>query len=180
MTSDNPDRLDSVVTACHTTPIGRLTLAASEQALLYCGFAPSEQLLRLLAPVCRTTTDEAAAPAGSAAALVLERTRAQLDAYLDGRRRGFELPVDMRLATPFRREVVLAVDALAPYGATTTYGALAAGIGRPGAARAVGTALGANPLCVVLPCHRVVGAAGKFTGYAGGAHAKQFLIDLES
>jgi methylated-DNA-[protein]-cysteine S-methyltransferase len=66
------------------------------------------------------------------------------------------------------------------YGATTTYGTVAADIDRPKAARAVGTALGANPVCVVLPCHRVVGANGALTGYAGGLDAKRFLLNLEA
>lgn len=175
-----PERLDTVVTGTHRTPIGELTLAASEQALLYCGFASVERLLPWLAPVARRGTSEREAGAGSAAAALLDRARAEIDDYLGGRRSRFEVPLDLRLATPFRREVVLGVERLAPYGATTTYGALAAGIGRPAAARAVGAALGANPLCVVLPCHRVLGASGKLTGYAGGARAKQVLLDLEA
>jgi methylated-DNA-[protein]-cysteine S-methyltransferase len=67
-----------------------------------------------------------------------------------------------------------------PFGARTTYGALASAVGSPGAARAVGAALGANPLCVVVPCHRVVAASGSLSGYAGGPAAKRLLLDLES
>jgi methylated-DNA-[protein]-cysteine S-methyltransferase len=66
------------------------------------------------------------------------------------------------------------------YGSRTTYGALAAAVGRPRASRAVGAALGANPLCVVLPCHRVVAGSGALTGYAGGLDAKRYLLNLES
>ncbi|MER5790561.1 MGMT family protein [Streptomyces sp. NPDC001980] len=87
--------------------------------------------------------------------------------------------MDLRLATPFSRTTVERLDALLPYGVTGTYAELAAALGRPRAARAVGTALGANPLCVVLPCHRVVGSGGRLTGYAGGVEAKRFLLDLE-
>ena len=65
------------------------------------------------------------------------------------------------------------------FGQTTSYGALASAVGRPGAARAVGSTLGANPLCVVVPCHRVLAGSGSLNGYAGGADAKRFLLDLE-
>lgn len=105
--------------------------------------------------------------------------RAQLDEYLAGRRHGFDLTLDLALAADFQREVLAALPRLAGYGRRTTYGALAASTGRPRASRAVGTALGSNPLCVLLPCHRVVAAGGALTGYAGGLDAKRRLLDLE-
>lgn len=161
----------------HHTPIGRLTLVASDTALLYCGFAsPADLRLRLPAAGldCDPTDADAAGPRA-----VLDAARRQLDAYLAGRQRSFTLPLDTSLATPFIKEVVVGLDERVPYGTTAAYGELARAVGRPGAARAVGRALGANPLCVVLPCHRVVGSSGKVTGYAGGVEAKQFLLELE-
>ena len=110
----------------------------------------------------------------------LDEVRRQLDEYLDGRRHEFDLEVDLALATPFQRLVLSDLPSHTSYGRTTTYGRLAGEIHRPKAARAVGTALGANPLCVVLPCHRVIGASGALTGYAGGLDAKRFLLNLES
>jgi methylated-DNA-[protein]-cysteine S-methyltransferase len=110
---------------------------------------------------------------------LLDEPRRELEEYLAGRRRRFDLAVDPVLATPFQR-VVLAGLGEVGYGQRVSYGSLAAAIGRPSAARAVGTALGANPLCVVLPCHRVVASSGALTGYAGGLDAKRLLLDLET
>jgi methylated-DNA-[protein]-cysteine S-methyltransferase len=110
----------------------------------------------------------------------VDRLRGELDAYLAGRARGFTVPVDLALATPFQQVVLTRLQADVGYGVRTTYGALAVAAGRPTASRAVGAALGANPLCVVLPCHRVVASSGALTGYAGGVAAKQRLLDLES
>ena len=109
----------------------------------------------------------------------LDAVRRQFDAYLDGRRRSFDVPVDLALATAFQRAVLERLAATVSYGSTVSYGTLAADLGRPSASRAVGAALGGNPLCIVLPCHRVVAASGALTGYAGGLEAKRFLLDLE-
>ena len=102
---------------------------------------------------------------------------AQLRAYFAGELERFELPLAPR-GTAFQRSVW---DALAeiPYGSTTTYSELAVRIGRPSACRAVGAANGRNPLPVIVPCHRVVGAAGGLTGYGGGLGRKQLLLALE-
>ena len=108
----------------------------------------------------------------------LAQAAAQLAAYFAGERRDFDLPLAPD-GTPFQRQVWDALAAV-PYGATTSYGELAAAIGRPGSARAVGAANGANPLAIVVPCHRVVGADGTLTGYAGGLDAKRRLLDLET
>jgi methylated-DNA-[protein]-cysteine S-methyltransferase len=110
----------------------------------------------------------------------LDEVRRELSAYLAGERRTFDLRVDLALATPFQRVVLTGLRESVPYGQRTTYGALARRIGRPSASRAVGAALGANPLCVVLPCHRVVASSGALTGYAGGLAAKERLLALES
>jgi methylated-DNA-[protein]-cysteine S-methyltransferase len=104
--------------------------------------------------------------------------RRQLDEYFAGTRREFELPVDLRLAREFGR-TVLEQLAHVPYGELTTYGALAARAGRPRAARAVGTVMNRNPVPIVLPCHRVVGASGSLVGYGGGLERKRALLELE-
>jgi methylated-DNA-[protein]-cysteine S-methyltransferase len=110
----------------------------------------------------------------------LDQARRELDAYLSGERRAFDLPTALVLATPFQRIVLGSLPHAVAYGQRTTYGALARQIERPSASRAVGAALGANPLCVVLPCHRVVASSGALTGYAGGLAAKKYLLALES
>ena len=108
---------------------------------------------------------------------VLPQLQEQLHAYLQGTLQAFE--VDLApVGTPFQAAVWAALRSV-PYGATTTYGALAAVVGRPTAVRAVGAANGRNPYCLVVPCHRVVGADGSLTGYAGGLARKRFLLDLE-
>lgn len=102
----------------------------------------------------------------------------QLSAYFAGQRADFDLPLDAR-GTDFQRHVWAALQSV-PYGGTATYGQLAERIGRPGSARAVGGANNRNPLPIVVPCHRVVGADGSLTGYAGGLRFKRFLLDLEA
>jgi methylated-DNA-[protein]-cysteine S-methyltransferase len=107
----------------------------------------------------------------------LDAVRRQLDEYFDGKRRAFDLPIDLRVQ-PFHADVLREL-ALVPYGETATYGALAAKVGRPKAARAVGTVMNRNPIPIVLPCHRIVGASGALTGYAGGLDVKRKLLSLE-
>jgi methylated-DNA-[protein]-cysteine S-methyltransferase len=157
--------------------IGRLLLAARpDGTLLTSTYVPTDadadavldRLARQVSPgILRggTATDDA---------------RRQLEQYLAGERREFDLPTDPVLATPFQRTVLDRLVRDVGYGRTTSYGALAGAIGRPTASRAVGAALGANPLCIVLPCHRVVAASGALTGYAGGVAAKQTLLELEA
>lgn len=108
----------------------------------------------------------------------VDPARRELEEYFEGERRLFDLPLDLRVAAPFRRSVL---DALArvPYGEVTTYGALAARAGRPRAARAVGSFMNSNPVPIVLPCHRVVGADGRLVGYGGGLDRKEQLLRLE-
>ncbi len=101
----------------------------------------------------------------------------QLREYLSGDRRGFELALAPE-GTPFQRQVWRALQRI-PYGETRSYGAIAASIGRPGAARAVGAANHANPIAIVIPCHRVVGADGRLTGFGGGLPTKQWLLEHE-
>jgi methylated-DNA-[protein]-cysteine S-methyltransferase len=102
----------------------------------------------------------------------------QLEAYFAGELRDFDLPLAPQ-GTPFQREVWSALRGI-PYGSTISYGELAASVGRPHAARAVGAANGRNPIAVVIPCHRVIGASGALTGYGGGLGRKRLLLDLEA
>ena len=104
-------------------------------------------------------------------------TRAQLGEYFAGRRRTFDLPLTPE-GTTFQCSVWMALRAI-PYGATISYRALAERIGRPSAMRAVGAANGRNPLPIVVPCHRVIGADGSLTGFGGGLPTKRFLLELE-
>lgn len=101
----------------------------------------------------------------------------QLEAYFAGERATFDLPL-AAVGTAFQRAVWDALRQI-PYGETASYGEIARRVGRPGASRAVGLANGANPISIVVPCHRVVGADGSLTGYGGGLERKRFLLDLE-
>ncbi|MHC9084657.1 methylated-DNA--[protein]-cysteine S-methyltransferase [Luteimonas sp. RIT-PG2_3] len=108
---------------------------------------------------------------------LLQRARAQLDAYFAGTLRDFDLPLAPQ-GTAFQCEVWKALTTI-PYGRTLGYGELAARIGKPSAVRAVGAANGRNPLSIFVPCHRVIGADGTLTGYGGGLPTKEFLLSLE-
>jgi len=107
-----------------------------------------------------------------------EDARRQLEEYFDGQRTEFDLPLNAR-GTAFQHEVWAALQTI-PYGEVRSYGEIAAQIGRPGASRAVGLANGRNPIAVIVPCHRVIGASGALTGYGGGLHRKRLLLDLEA
>ena len=109
----------------------------------------------------------------------LDEARRELESFLAGRTRELPLRTDLALASGFQRTVLPRLVTVG-YGDRATYGELAARVERPGAARAVGAALGANPLCVVLPCHRIVASGGALTGYAGGLEAKRYLLELEA
>jgi methylated-DNA-[protein]-cysteine S-methyltransferase len=104
--------------------------------------------------------------------------RAQLEEYFAGERRTFDLPLDPA-GTPFQKRVWSALRDI-PYGETTSYGKTAAAVGVPDAARAVGLANGQNPISIVVPCHRVIGANGSLTGYGGGLDAKRWLLAHEA
>ena len=109
---------------------------------------------------------------------VLRRARRQLDEYFAGKRRAFDLPLSPA-GTEFQRSVWTALATI-PYGETISYAELARRIGQPTASRAVGLANGANPLSIIVPCHRVLGRDGSLTGYAGGLQRKQALLRLEA
>ncbi len=146
------------------SPIGRLLLAGDGDSLIQVGFQSGPRPLR---PADGWIAD--AAP--------LRAPIAQLTEYFAGRRHGFELRLAPR-GTEFQRRVWRALTDI-PYGKTISYGELARRIGKPSASRAVGLANGANPLPIVVPCHRVIGADGSLTGFGGGLPIKRKLLALE-
>lgn len=157
------------------TEIGRLLLAVTADGrLVACRYVPDDAAL----DGWLSRIADRVSPRVLRHPRPVDRVRRELDDYLAGRRRDIDVPVDLALAGPFQRDVLIGLGATG-YGSTTTYGRLAVGIGRPRAARAVGSALGANPLCIVIPCHRVLPGSGGIGGYAGGAAAKEHLLALE-
>jgi methylated-DNA-[protein]-cysteine S-methyltransferase len=110
---------------------------------------------------------------------VLHQARTQLNEYFAGHRTTFELPLDLSVGTLFQQSVWRVLLKI-PHGATWSYGAVSTAVGKPAAVRAVGGAVGRNPLGIVVPCHRVIGANGSLTGYAGGLDRKVALLQLES
>ncbi|MBV9314121.1 MAG: methylated-DNA--[protein]-cysteine S-methyltransferase [Pseudonocardia sp.] len=108
---------------------------------------------------------------------LFDEVTSQLEDYFDGHRRAFELPLAPR-GTAFQLRVWTALVGV-PYGSTTSYGAIASSLGTPTASRAVGMANGRNPISIIVPCHRVIGANGSLTGYGGGLDRKRTLLDLE-
>jgi methylated-DNA-[protein]-cysteine S-methyltransferase len=109
---------------------------------------------------------------------VLRETAQQLGDYFAGRRTHFDLPLDLSHGTAFQRSVWQALLAI-PHGGTRSYGSLSHELGRPSAVRAVGAAVGRNPISVIVPCHRVLGTDGSLTGYAGGLERKTALLEIE-
>jgi methylated-DNA-[protein]-cysteine S-methyltransferase len=148
------------------SPVGELFVAATNRGLARISYRPEGM-------------EESLAHTFGARVLraPLDHVRRELDEYFEGTRREFDLSLDLRVA-PFHADVLREL-ALVPYGRTDTYGALAAKVGRPRAARAVGTVMNRNPIPIVLPCHRIVGADGSLTGYAGGLDVKRRLLRLE-
>ncbi len=147
------------------TPIGPVLLAGDAAALVYISFPTGS---RAMQPRPEWTQD--AGP--------LVEAKRQLAEYFQGRRRSFDLRLRPE-GTEFQRSVWQALATI-PYGETRSYADIARAIGRPSATRAVGAANGANPLPIVLPCHRVVGANGSLTGFGGGLETKKFLLNLEA
>jgi methylated-DNA-[protein]-cysteine S-methyltransferase len=153
----------------HTTsPLGDLVLAATEQGLAGVWFVHGQEHMP---DSSHWMTDEAH-PTLLAAAQ-------QLHDYFSGQRQSFDLPLQPAWGTPFQRAVWQALQRI-PYGHTRTYGDIARDIGNPKAVRAVGAAIGQNPHTIVVPCHRVVGANGSLTGFAGGLDRKQHLLAHEA
>jgi methylated-DNA-[protein]-cysteine S-methyltransferase len=149
------------------SPVGRLTLVASDAglaAVLWENDDPKRVPLAIAG-------EDASHP-------VLREAERQLKEYFAGARTEFDLPLDFH-GTQFQKLVWAALLAI-PFGQTRSYGEIAQALGNPGASRAVGAANGRNPISIVAPCHRVIGASGKLTGFAGGLEAKALLLALEA
>ena len=166
------------------TSIGPLLLAASEQGLVNVVFQADEEttssaLDRLAGRLGAHPVEAAVGGPAAASAGHLRKAVHQLNAYFKGELRDFTLDLDWSLATGFSRRVQRELAAAVPYGTVVGYQDLADRVGEPGAARAVGAAMGANPLPVVVPCHRVVESDGGIGGFGGGLEIKRALLALE-
>jgi methylated-DNA-[protein]-cysteine S-methyltransferase len=153
------------------SPVGELFVAVTAHGLVRLAFDPRQ--LRVLDDLAARIS-----PRVIRAPRRVDPVRRQLDEYFAGRRRQFDMAVDLSLTSAFGRKV-LEATARVPAGQVTTYGALAAQVGKPRAARAVGNVVAANPVAIVVPCHRVVPASGGIGKYGGGPERKAFLLELE-
>lgn len=156
----------STAQTAYDSPLGRIILAAAGNKLVGVWFDG-----QLHQPDTSAWTQAPQHP-------VLLLARSQLSDYFAGRRTSFELPLDLGTGTAFQQAVWHALLKI-PSGTTRSYGALSTDIGKPAAVRAVGGAIGRNPLSIIVPCHRVIGANGALTGYAGGLERKTALLQLE-
>lgn len=157
---------DRTVRCTLSSPWGPMTLAAHDQALVWTGFDGQKHEANTAAwPLSRDNA-------------VLRQTAEQLQQYFAGERTVFDLPLDLGYGTAFQQNVWHSLLGIAA-GATSTYGAIGQAVGNPKAVRAVGAAVGRNPISIIVPCHRVVGSDGSLTGYAGGVERKQALLQLE-
>jgi methylated-DNA-[protein]-cysteine S-methyltransferase len=156
------------------SPVGSLLLAATPKGLVRVAYLDDQDPDAALIDLARRVS-----PRVLAAPRKLDGPRRALDEYFAGRRDHFELQLDWQLMTAFGRRVLQAAAAI-PYGSVSSYGEVAARAGSPRGSRATGNALGANPLPIVLPCHRVVHAGGGLGGYTGGVARKRALLGIEA
>lgn len=164
------------------SPLGKLLLAATPEGLCGLLFDRADEGLtwltgRLGQWLGLTVVEPWTGASGGGPGRHLAAAREQLQAYFAGRLRVFDVALDLR-GTPFQRQVWRALLDI-PYGETRSYGEIAAAIGRPGAARAVGMANNRNPVAIIVPCHRVIGSTGDLVGYGGGLALKAALLKLE-
>jgi methylated-DNA-[protein]-cysteine S-methyltransferase len=154
------------------TPVGTLLLAATETGLVRVAYSIEghDQVLQSLATKI--------SPRVLSAPRRLDAAAREIDEYFAGRRHRFGLPLDHRLSSGFRQEVLAQLPSIG-YGHTASYATIAAAVGHPKAFRAVGTACATNPLPIVVPCHRVIKSGGELGNYRGGPAAKRFLVELE-
>jgi methylated-DNA-[protein]-cysteine S-methyltransferase len=163
--------LVDVAWAIADTPIGPLTVAATDEGLVRVGFGGETTVLDELA---RTVS-----PRVVGVPRRLDVVRRQLDEYFAGRRHHFDLPIDWRLSRGFRRTVLERLFGEVGFGHVVSYRELAERAGNPKASRAVGTAMATNPIPIVVPCHRVLRTGGALGGYGGGLEVKEYLLRLE-
>lgn len=161
----------STVQTTVASPLGPIVIAATDKGLAGLWFAENQRYL----------PSELAGPAAwpeDAGHPVLQQASEQLGEYFTGRRSQFELPLDLECGTAFQQSVWQALLGI-PRGEVTSYGEISRRIGHPAAVRAVGGAIGRNPVSIIVPCHRVTGSSGALTGYAGGLDRKTALLRLE-
>lgn len=151
-----------MISAIYKSPIGKLTLVSDGEAITHLAFENNKY------PI-------ADAPRGTDK--IIEKACKELDAYFAGRLKTFTVPVRPE-GTAFQLSAWKALQKI-PYGATRSYGEQASAIGKPKAVRAIGAANGRNPIPIIIPCHRVIGADGSLTGFGGGMKTKQFLLEME-
>jgi methylated-DNA-[protein]-cysteine S-methyltransferase len=159
------------------TGIGPLLLAATRDGLVNVVFHATDEVRDRA--LDRLASRLGGRPVEAPGSPLLVDAISQVQAYFAGRRRDFELPLDWSLISGFNRQVLRELASGVPYGAVVGYGDLATRVGQPGAAQAVGMAMGANPLPVVVPCHRVVESDGGIGGFGGGLETKRKLLALE-
>lgn len=172
VTAATDDGLLDVAYRTVDSPVGTLLLAATEEGLVRVAFA-SLGFDAVLAQLADRISPRLLHAPGR-----LDRVARELDEYFGGRRRAFTVPVDLRLATGFRRTVLDHLPEVS-FGSVASYGTVASLAGSPRAVRAVGTACATNPVPIVVPCHRVVRSDGALGGYLGGVDAKRALLELE-
>lgn len=161
---------NSIVQTTFQSPLGKVIVAATDKGLAGLWFEGQRHLPpQLVKPYVWPEAPDHP---------VLKQTIKQMTEYFAGQRSSFDLPLDLAYGTPFQQSVWQALLAI-PQGDTASYGELSKRIGKPAAVRAVGAAVGRNPLSVIVPCHRVIGADGSLTGYAGGLDKKTALLKLE-
>jgi methylated-DNA-[protein]-cysteine S-methyltransferase len=166
-----------VVWAVVGTDIGPLLLAATRDGLVNVVFHATGSVRDKA--LGRLASRLGAEPVKAPDSPLLAEAIQQLAAYFAGERHDFELPLDWSLSSGFNHQVLRELASGVPYGTVVGYGALAGRVGQPGAAQAVGMAMGSNPLPVVVPCHRVVESDGGIGGFGGGLEAKRKLLALE-
>ncbi|MZD08489.1 methylated-DNA--[protein]-cysteine S-methyltransferase [Streptomyces sp. SID5785] len=172
-----PDDRARVVWAVVGSDIGPLLLAATDEGLVTVGFHATDTVRDKVLE--RLAARFGSAPVEAPDSSRLAEPRRQLADYFAGRRHDFDLPLDWSLSAGFNREVLRELATGVPYGSVVGYGDLARRVGQPGAAQAVGAAMGSNPLPVVVPCHRVVERDGGIGGFGGGLETKRRLLALE-
>jgi methylated-DNA-[protein]-cysteine S-methyltransferase len=154
------------------SPFGALLAATTKRGLVRLAF-PEEDVEEVLERLALRVSPRIVEADGQ-----LDETRRELDEYFDGRRQAFELPLDWTLVGPFGRRVLRAASQI-PFGGVLSYTEVAAEAGSPRGSRAAGNALGANPIPIVVPCHRVLRSGGALGGYGGGLERKRYLLELE-
>lgn len=170
--ASNAGLLDVAYTTLDS-PVGTLLLACTPRGLVRLAYLDGEAEGAVLEQLARSVS-----PRVLAAPRELDEPRRELDEYFSGRRTRFELTLDWRLSRGFAQRVLKATARI-PYGGVSSYGAVAAAAGSPRAFRAAGNALGANPLPIIVPCHRVLLSGGGLGGYTGGVERKRLLLAVE-